>query len=214
MKRIASFSGGCTVIVALALVACGGEISPAGGIPGKTRSGSATTTATAGTGTSGSGLSGSTSSTSVGTTGTGAGGGTGGTDDLQFCLDENNRYRATVGSAPLVRSDTLYAFSDEGAKYDYDAMSAHKHFGDSMMIPGGASAAGENEIPGWGGWSIKSQGSVHEVIVGGLKAMWDEGPGGGHYENMKNPKYTKFGCGIYVAPNAEQDVTVTMDFTN
>ena len=67
----------------------------------------------------------------------------------------------------------------EGAKYDYDAMSAHKHFGDSMGIPGGASAAGENEIPGFGGWSIKSQGSVHEVIVGGLKAMWDEGPGGG-----------------------------------
>jgi uncharacterized protein YkwD len=227
----------------MALVACSGEVGPAGGPPtggSRTASTTATTgtgvtagtgsgsssTATAGGSTTGSnaasGSSSSTSSTSTstsgaggaGTGGTGAGGGSGTADDLQFCLDENNRYRATVGSAPLVRSSTLDDFAATGAQYDYDAMSAHKHFGDSKMIPGGATAAGENEIPGWGGWSIKSQGSVHEVLVGGLKAMWDEGPGGGHYENMKNPSYTKFGCGIYVAPNAEQDVTVTMDFTN
>jgi uncharacterized protein YkwD len=185
MKRTASASA---CFVAWWLVACSGEVAPVGRL-----SSGATTT--------------STTSTS------GAGGGSG-TTDLQFCLDENNRYRATVGSAPLVSSATLDDFAATGAKYDYDAMSAHKHFGDSQGIPGGASAAGENEIPGWGGWSIKSQGSVHEVLVGGLQSMWDEGPGGGHYENMKNPKYTKFGCGIYVAPNAEQDVTVTMDFTN
>jgi uncharacterized protein YkwD len=152
-----------------------------------------------------------------GTTGTGAGGAAGGVvsaDDLQFCLDENNRYRATVGSPALVRTQTLDDFANTGAKYDYDAMTAHKHFGDSPGIPGGATAAGENEIPGFGGWSIKAQGSVHDVIQQGLKSMWDEGPGGGHYENMKNPAYKNFGCGVYVAPNTAQDVTVTMDFTD
>jgi uncharacterized protein YkwD len=187
-----------------ALVACGGEVGPAGGLPGGTHSGP-TTSVTAGT------LSSTSSTTTTGAGG--AGGGTGTTDDLQFCLDENNRYRATVGSPPLVRTAELDAFAAAGAQYDYDAMSAHKHFGDSHGAPGG-NASGENEIPGWGGWSIESQKSVRGVLEGGLKAMWDEGPGGGHYENMKNPKYTKFGCGIYVAPNAEQDVTVTMDFTN
>jgi uncharacterized protein YkwD len=159
-----------------------------------------------------SGTSGSTTSSTT-TSGAGGAGGGGSTDDLQFCLDENNRYRATVGSPPLVRTAELDAFAGVGAKYDYDAMSAHKHFGDSHGAPGG-NASAENEIPGWGGWSIKSQKSVHGVIEGGLKAMWDEGPGGGHYENMKNPNNKKFGCGVYVAPNAAQDVTVTMDFTN
>ena len=102
-------------------------------------------------------------------------------------------------------------FAAEGAETDYDAKSPHKHFGDFVR---GTSIVAENEVPGWGGWSVKAQGSVHGVIVGGLKAMWDEGPGGGHYENMKDPAHKALGCGIYVAPNANQDVTLTVDFTN
>jgi hypothetical protein len=26
--------------------------------------------------------------------------------------------------------------------------------------------------------------------------MWAEGPGGGHYDNMTNPKYTQVACGF------------------
>jgi uncharacterized protein YkwD len=131
--------------------------------------------------------------------------------ELQFCLEEHNRYRALVGAAPLMRSASVEQFAAAGAKYDYDAMSPHKHFGDFVR---GTNIVAENEVPGWGGWSVKAQGSVHGVIVGGLKAMWDEGPGGGHYENMKDPAHKTLGCGIYVAPNANQDVTLTVDFTN
>ena len=132
-------------------------------------------------------------------------------DDLQFCLDENNRYRAMVNAPPLIRSSTIEAFAAIGARYDYEARTAHKHFKDSMGIPG-ARAAAENEIPGFSGWNLARMKTIHAVIQQGLQSMWNEGPGGGHYENMKNPVYKQLGCGIYVAPN--QDVTVTMDFTN
>ena len=50
---------------------------------------------------------------------------------------------------------------------------------------------------------------MHDVIALGLLDMWNEGPGGGHYENIKSTKFTQIGCGVFVAANG--DVTVTMD---
>jgi hypothetical protein len=41
------------------------------------------------------------------------------------------------------------------------------------------------------------------MIAGCLKAMWKEGPGGGHYDNMRNTKYTKVACGFSVLPNGD-----------
>jgi len=48
------------------------------------------------------------------------------------------------------------------------------------------------------------------VIEGGLKAMWDEGPGGGHYDNMSSADYSSVGCGTYTLSNG--DIWVTIDF--
>lgn len=132
--------------------------------------------------------------------------------DLQFCVDENNRYRATVASPPLARSSALEAFATIGAQVDYAARTAHSHFTTSKGIPG-ARASGENEIPGFGGWNLNGKTkTLHDVIAAGLLDMWNEGPGGGHYENMKSTKFTQLGCGVFVAAN--RDVTVTMDYTN
>ena len=36
------------------------------------------------------------------------------------------------------------------------------------------------------------------MIDGCLKAMWAEGPGGGHYDNMSNPSSTVVACGYFV----------------
>jgi hypothetical protein len=54
----------------------------------------------------------------------------------------------------------------------------------------------QNECPGWPGPS-------NTMIPGCLKAMWGEGPGGGHYENMASTRYTKVACGFYVLPNGK-----------
>ncbi len=129
--------------------------------------------------------------------------------DIQFCVDENNRYRATQNLKALKRNTTVDAFAAEGAEYDYAAKTAHKHFQDKKGVPGARGSA-ENEIPGFSGWSVKRQGSVHSIVEQGLAAMWAEGPGGGHYNNMVSTSYTDIGCGIYQAPNG--DLTVTIDF--
>lgn len=133
--------------------------------------------------------------------------------DLQFCVDENNRYRATLAVAPLARSAKLEQFAAIGAQVDYAAATAHTHFTTSKGVPG-AQRSAENEIPGFGGWSLRRQKTLHAIISQGLAAMWAEGPGGGHYDNMKDAALHNVGCGVFIANNAEQDVTVTIDFTN
>ena len=63
----------------------------------------------------------------------------------------------------------------------------------------------ENEIPRW---PLDYAGSVTATIKKGIADMWAEGPGGGHYENMKGD-YTELGCGIYVDGSS---VTVVQDY--
>jgi uncharacterized protein YkwD len=125
-------------------------------------------------------------------------------DDLQFCVDEVNRYRKKAGKPPLQRSPELEAFAAEGAAADTRARTPHRHFS-RVPYPRPFSEMGENVIP-W--WPLKQYGSVREIMRVGTSGMWDEGPGGGHYENLVG-NFTHVGCGIHVA-NGE--VTVTQDF--
>ncbi len=119
--------------------------------------------------------------------------------DLTFCVTETNRYRATQGLSALTRSTALEAYTAAGARQDGLAHAAHQHF---VTTSGGGIALAENELPWW------SATSVHAVIQQGLAGMWAEGPGGGHYENMRG-SYTKLGCGVFVNGN---EITVVQDF--
>jgi hypothetical protein len=40
--------------------------------------------------------------------------------------------------------------------------------------------------------------------------MWGEGPGGGHYENMRRTTWRKVACAVYIAANGE--VTAIQNF--
>ena len=119
--------------------------------------------------------------------------------ELAYCVAETNRYRATVSVPALARSSALEAYAAVGASVDGSAHAAHQHF---RSTNGGGVALAENEIPWW------SSSSVHQVIQNGLAMMWNEGPGGGHYENMRGP-YTQLGCGIFVNGS---EITVVQDF--
>jgi uncharacterized protein YkwD len=123
--------------------------------------------------------------------------------ETAFCADEVNRLRATVGRAPLVRSDKLDAYSAAAAAADGQSHDAHKYYRETGA--GGGLVAAENEIP-W--WNLASFGSVHAIIQQGLAMQWAEGPGGGHYDNMTGP-YTEIGCGVASINN---EITVTQDF--
>ena len=119
--------------------------------------------------------------------------------ELEFCVNETNRYRATLGLPPLVQSRELEAFAAEGARQDGLAHKPHHHFktANTNFV-----ATAENEIPWWPGSSVRS------VIEQGLARMWAEGPGGGHYANMRGP-YSRIGCGVFVNGT---EITVVQNF--
>lgn len=132
-------------------------------------------------------------------------GGTGGeTSDLEFCVAETNRLRATVGRPAVARSAALEAYAAVGARDDTNNMDAHGHFGDTN---GGGIAFAENTCPAWLGWNV--QGTVRDTVAACLDAFWDEGPGGGHYDNMVGNHGT-LGCGIYLTPSG--GITIMQDF--
>jgi uncharacterized protein YkwD len=131
--------------------------------------------------------------------------GTGGSSsDLDFCVQETNRYRAMVGKPPVARSAALEDFAATGAEQDTQSMSAHGHF---IATSGGGIAFAENACPSWLGWNV--QGTVHDTVAACLAAFWSEGPGGGHYENMIGD-YGTLGCGIYLQPT--MGITIIQDY--
>lgn len=179
--------GLAAVIVALTLVACSDD-------PSSLNSGRSNTSSS-GAGTSGtSGTSGDTTSSSSG--GSGTSGGTSGTSGTtpagttpaEICVATINDYRKTKNLAPYARWDTAEACTDGQAKSDGSTGAAHGAFGK-------CGEHAQNECPGWPGPS-------GTMIPKCLKAMFGEGPGGGHYEAMMG-KYTKVSCGFAAAPNGQ-----------
>jgi uncharacterized protein YkwD len=122
-------------------------------------------------------------------------------DEVAACLAQSNQYRASVGLAAFARSTDLEAYATRAAENDGAAHVGHQYF---RSTNGGGVAMAENEIPWWS----TSRGSVGQIIQQGLAGMWAEGPGGGHYENIRGP-YTQSGCGVSVQ-NGE--VTVVQAF--
>jgi hypothetical protein len=117
-----------------------------------------------------------------------------------------NSYRATLsGAPPYTRTSALEQYAAAGAQDDSQTGTAHGHF--TSTNGGNGVAFAENELPGW---PLSQYGSVSSVIDQGMQAMWNEGPGGGHYENMTSTQYTQAGCGIFVA--SDGSVWITTDF--
>ena len=129
--------------------------------------------------------------------GGGGGGGTpGGGGAAQTCVDEINRYRAMNGKPAYKRWTSTESCADGQAESDSKSNKAHGAFGDCKEF-------GQDECPGWGGTPDK-------VIVDCLKAMWDEGPGGGHHDIMNSDKYTQVACGFFTTSSGK--VWAVQDF--
>jgi uncharacterized protein YkwD len=122
--------------------------------------------------------------------------------ELALCVDETNRYRAMQGLPALRRSPELERCAAAAAATDHRDRQPHGHF---MATQGCGIAFAENEIP-W--WPLSYAGSLRGTIVQGLADMWAEGPGGGHYENMRG-NYSELGCGIVFVAD---EITVVQNF--
>lgn len=121
--------------------------------------------------------------------------------DRALCVNEVNRFRRLAGREALVRSPGLETFASEAARADHLARAPHRHF---RRVPAHEPRA-ENEIP-W--WPLESFRSVGDVIQQGIAMFWDEGPGGGHYQNMLGP-WREAGCGGFISGRL---ITVAVEF--
>lgn len=120
--------------------------------------------------------------------------------ELVYCVDEVNRYRASVGLPALGRSTALEAFAQIGVEHDASVRIPHDYF---RQTNGGGVAKAETEILWWRGFATS------RVISAGLAQMWAVGPGGEHYDILVG-RYTDVGCGVFVSPSGE--VSVSQDF--
>lgn len=115
----------------------------------------------------------------------------------QTCVDRINRYRARVGSAPVRRDTNSERCADEQARLDARSNMAHGSFGR-------CGEWAQNACPNYPGRTVE------EVLDRCLEQMFGEGPGGGHYENMVNRRYTAAFCGF--EPSADGRIWSIQNF--
>ena len=182
--------GFVVALAAMTLMGCSDDSgSLNGGRSGTSSSGSGTS-GTSGTTSSSSGDTGTSGSTG-GTSGTSGTSGTApaGTTPAEICVATINDYRKTKSLPPYARWDAAETCTDGQAKSDGSTGQAHGAFGK-------CGEHAQNECPGWPGPS-------GTMIPQCLKAMFGEGPGGGHYEAMMSKQYTKVSCGFAAAANGQ-----------
>ena len=120
-----------------------------------------------------------------------------------LCVEQTNRYRATIGRAALQRSEALEAYATAAARNDGLAHVAHQYAKQTNL--GNGTSRAENALL-W--WSLRYYGSVQQVIKLGVADMWKQGDDGVHYRNLVG-NYSELGCGIFV--NGDE-VTVVQAF--
>lgn len=114
-------------------------------------------------------------------------------------LDRVNGYRAQKGLPALLYDSHISAFATRGSEQLSRDHVPHAHF-----------ASNAQGARGFGSRSAENQGDPNGVpsmapdpFTNGkkqidimLKMMMDEGPGGGHYDNIVNPRYRRIGIGL------------------
>lgn len=120
-----------------------------------------------------------------------------------------NSYRQAAGLKPLLLDKNLSLFAATGSTQLARDKAAHAHFANASTAEeaqagfcGGS--GGENQAPGWPAEDLGS------TVDAAIKAMMDEGPGGGHHDNILNPAWGKVGIGLVVV---DGQLYLTNDFS-
>jgi uncharacterized protein YkwD len=134
----------------------------------------------------------------------------------QFNLDRINALRKSAGLAPLVLDPQITAFAREGSAQLMRDHVPHGHFaqaGDGIWQRGFKGGIAENQGY-WNGWPRAASDPVaneQAQIAQILKSMMDEGPGGGHHDNILSPKAKRLGVGLL--EDGEGKLYLTNDFS-
>jgi uncharacterized protein YkwD len=156
-----------------------------------------------------------------GTSGSSGGAGSGGSGggsvhpadaNMLHNLDALNAYRAAAGVPALAIDDQISGFSLTASMELKKSNTAHAYFmqqakSGEIWKQGFCGGAAENQAPNW----PIPNGDIDKVVDAILKAMMDEGPGGGHHDNILNSAMTRVGVGIFVDENTR--LWFTNDFS-
>ena len=119
---------------------------------------------------------------------------------VKYNVDSLNAYRAKAGLGPLLYDAKISAFALEGSKELAQNHAPHAHFASSAQgAPGFGSRSAENQGDPSGVRAMDpdpvTSGKKQIAVL--LEIMMNEGPGGGHYDNILNPSYRRVGVGLY-----------------
>jgi uncharacterized protein YkwD len=110
---------------------------------------------------------------------------------VRYNLELLNSYRAKAGATALLYDAKISRFAVDGSKQFARDNTPHAHFkAQAQGAPGFGTHSSENQGDGKG-----ADGKRMIAIL--LQAMIDEGPGGGHHDNMLSTKVRRVGIGLY-----------------
>jgi hypothetical protein len=116
---------------------------------------------------------------------------------VRYNVEQVNAYRARGGLPPLLYDARLSAFATVGSHRLSRDHVPHAHFAENAQSQHFGSRSAENQGDPRGVPSLDPdpwKNATKQVDVM-LKLMMDEGPGGGHYDNIMNPKMRRIGVG-------------------
>jgi hypothetical protein len=119
---------------------------------------------------------------------------------VKYNVDRVNAYRAQKGLPPLLYDAKISAFAHRGSEQLSRDHTPHAHFAaNAKGAPGFGSRAAENQGDPGGVPSLDGNPAQngHKQVDIMLRLMMDEGPGGGHYDNMMNARFRRIGIGLF-----------------
>jgi uncharacterized protein YkwD len=119
---------------------------------------------------------------------------------VRYNVEQVNAYRARGGLPPLLYDARLSAFATVGSQRLARDHVPHANFADHAQAQhfGSRSAENQGDPGGVPVMDPDPRRNGHKQVDIMLKLMMDEGPGGGHYDNIMNPKLRRIGVGLVV----------------
>ena len=116
---------------------------------------------------------------------------------VRYNVDRVNAYRAAGGLPPLLHDARISAFAVAGSQRLSRDHVPHANFADNAQAQHFGSRSAENQgdprgVPTMDADPWRNAQKQVDIM---LKLMMDEGPGGGHYDNIMNPKLRRIGVG-------------------
>jgi hypothetical protein len=133
---------------------------------------------------------------------------------VRYNVELLNGYRQKAGAPPLAYDAKMSGFAMDGSKRLSSDHKPHAHFaanGQGSPVFGPRIAENQGDPSGVPPLDPDATTSGKKAIALLLKIMIDEGPGGGHHDNMLNPKYRRVGIGLHYAAGK---LYLTNDFSD